>query len=206
MMHPPTPRVILFDVGGVLATNGWDRQARHRASEHFGFDWEEFQDRHDSVAHEFETGSLSRPGYLERTLFYRDRDFSPNDVVEFMHRQTRPFDDSLAIAAELAATPVVLATLNNESRELNEHRIEVLGLREHFSMFLSSCYLGVAKPEPDIYRLAVDVTQQAPEDCLFIDDRSLNVECARLEGMQTHLFEDAASLRDELTARGLLGH
>ena len=198
-------RVLLFDVGGVLATNGWDRAARRRAAGHFGFDWEEFQDRHDFVAHDFETGRLSLDGYLDRTLFYRERPFQRNDLVDFMKGQTQPFTESLGIVAELAASGrFLLATLNNESRELNEHRIQVLGLAERFSMFFSSCYLGVSKPEHEIYRIAVDVTQHAAAECLLVDDRSLNLECATLEGMRTIHFTGAADLRAELTSMGAL--
>ena len=97
-------RVILFDVGGVLASNGWDRIARRSASNEFGFDWAQFQDRHDFVAHDFETGRLDLPGYLERTLFYRERSFQPDDFVTFMKEQTKPLEDSLAIGRELAAS------------------------------------------------------------------------------------------------------
>ena len=199
-------KVILFDVGGVLASNGWDRVARHRAADEFGFDWTEFQDRHDFVAHDFETGRLDLHGYLERTLFYRERSFQPDDFVTFMKEQTKPFEDSLTIARELAASrSYVLATLNNESRELNEHRIQILGLEEIFSMFLSSCYLGVSKPKPEIYRIAIDVTQHSPDECLFIDDRSLNLECAVREGMRTVHFTGAVDLRAQLILLGLLG-
>jgi putative hydrolase of the HAD superfamily len=200
-----TPRVILFDVGGVLATNGWDRHARRAAADRFGYDWEEFQDRHDSVAHDFETGALTRPEYLERTLFYRTRDFTAGDFTDFMESRTEPFPDSLAIVAELSRVEnLTLATLNNESRELNEHRIDALGLKDHFSFFLSSCYLGVSKPEPEIYRIAIDVTQHSPDECLFIDDRPLNLECADLAGMQTHHFTAAENLRSKLESIGLI--
>ena len=202
---PPTTRVLLFDVGGVLATNGWDRESRRRSADAFGFDWEEFQNRHELVSHDFETGRLDLAGYLERTLFYRERPFPRQDFIEFMMGRTKPFSDSLAIVAEVAAKDqYLLATLNNESRELNEHRIETLGLTENFSIFLSSCYLGVRKPEPEIYRIAIDITQHAPDECLFIDDRSLNLECATREGMRTIHFNDAAGLRADLAKEGIL--
>lgn len=198
-------RVLLFDVGGVLATNGWDRIARRRAADEFGFDWEEFQDRHESVAHDFETGRLDLTGYFDRTLFYHPRSFERDDLAEFMRQQTEPFTDSLAIVDELAASGrYLLATLNNESRELNQHRIQVLGLDKYFSMFFSSCYLGVSKPEPEIYRIAIEVTQHAPDECLFIDDRLLNLECATRAGMRAIHFTDAANLRAELVAAGVL--
>lgn len=49
----------------------------------------------------------------------------------------------------------VPATLSNESLKMNDHRIETFGLREYFSVFMSSCYLGMKKPEEGIYRVAV---------------------------------------------------
>lgn len=199
------PQVVLFDVGGVLATNGWDRAARERAADHFGYDPEEFQDRHDFVAHDFETGRLTISEYLERTLFYRKRDFTEEDVVAFMKAQTAPKPDSLAVLAELGGHDgVLVGTLNNESRELNEHRIRVLGLKDHVPLFLSSCYLGVRKPEPEIYRMATEITGHDAAECLFIDDRSINIECAEFEGMATHLFTGAAALREALVAHELL--
>ncbi len=200
-----TTRVLLFDVGGVLATNGWDRTARRRAAEEFGFDSKEFQNRHEFVAHDFETGQLDLVGYLDRTLFYRERPFQREDIAEFIKHQTEPYNDSLAIVAELAAyRRYLLATLNNESRELNEHRIQKLGLEKHFSIFLSSCYLGVRKPEPETYRIAIDLTQHEPAECVFIDDRLLNLECAAREGIRTIHFAGAAGLRAELIAQGVL--
>ena len=199
------PQVVFFDVGGVLGTNGWDRATRQRAAAEFGFDWEEFQDRHDFVSHDFEIGRLGLDQYLDRTLFYRQRTFGPDEFMAFMKAQSEPFLDSLEVVAELAASnTAVLASLNNESRELNDHRIRLFGLDEYFSMFLSSCYLGVSKPEPEIYRMAADITQRQPSECLFIDDRELNLECATLEGMQTHLFTTAAAMRARLVDLGLL--
>lgn len=193
------PRTVLFDVGGVLASNGWDRHARQRAAARFDLDLEDFQDRHDFVSNAFETGELDLATYLDRTVFYRERSFSPRTLIEFMYEQTEPFAESLAIAAEVAASGrFLLATLNNESRALNDYRIETLGLRDVFSVFLSSCYLGVRKPEPEIYRIAIDVTRSAPEECVFIDDRELNLECAALEGMHTIHYTDPARLRTDL--------
>ena len=54
----------------------------------------------------------------------------------------------------------LVATLNNESCELNEHRIKKFKLRELFSIFFTSCYLGVRKPDEKIYQLALGITQR----------------------------------------------
>lgn len=196
--------VILFDVGGVLGTNGWDRESRTAACERFDLDWADLQDRHDFVSNAFETGAMDLDTYLERTVFYRQRDFDRDEFTDFMFGRSKPHPDVIALAAALASGGrYLLATLNNESRELNEHRIELFGLAEHFQMFLSSCYLGVRKPEADIYHLAVDITQRSPEQCLFVDDREINLECARDIGLNTIHFTGIASLREGLAQHGV---
>jgi putative hydrolase of the HAD superfamily len=198
-------KTIFFDVGGVLLTNGWDRSSRSAAVDEFTLDPEEFDDRHDLVSSDFETGRLTLDQYLDRTVFYREREFDREAFVAFMKAQSQPLEGSLELLAELSVKGgPLLATLNNESRELNEYRIETFGLRDHFGLFLSSCYLGVKKPDEQIYRTAVDITQHRIEESIFIDDRELNLECSRLLGISSVHFEDAHQLRDELIARGVL--
>ena len=96
-----------------------------------------------------------------------------------------------------------LATLNNESRELNEHRIEAFGLRDHFSMFLTSSYLGMKKPEPEIFALAIDITGVGPGEAVFVDDRALNLECALRAEIRAVQFESAGQLRSDFQAIGI---
>jgi putative hydrolase of the HAD superfamily len=196
--------VIFFDVGGVLLSNGWDRESRRAAADRFDLDWEDFQDRHDQVSAPFETGALDLATYLERTVFYRSRPFDRSDFADFMKAQTEPIPESLEVLSDLSASGnYLLATLNNESRELNEYRIDRFRLREHFSMFLSSCYLGVRKPEPEIYEMAIAITQQPAGQCLFVDDRELNLECAVTAGIRTIHFRDAEGLRTSLGDAGV---
>jgi len=197
-------KVLLFDVGGVLLTNGWDRRSRRLACETFDLDWEDFQDRHEFVSADFETGNLTMPEYLRRTVFYRNREFTETEFVGFMQGQSAAMPDSLALLSELANSGRYhLATLNNESRELNEYRIETFRLRDYFSVFLSSCYVGMRKPDEEIYQLAVDVTQRHPEQCVFIDDRELNLECADLAGIRPVHFQNAEQLRSSLGELGV---
>ena len=67
-------------------------------------------------------------------------------------------DGALGILGELAASDkCMLGALNNEARETNEYRFENFGLRNYFEVALSSCYLGLRKPEPAIYRRALDI-------------------------------------------------
>ncbi len=143
--------------------------------------------------------------YLDRTVFYRPRTFSQQDFKDYLFSLSQPCAETLAVLERLAQSKkYLLATLNNESLDLNQYRIERFGLRKYFDVFFSSCFLGVKKPDEAIYRLALRMTQRSPEECLFIDDRELNLECARNGvGMRTLHFQGPAQLRRELRELGI---
>lgn len=200
----PKISAIFWDVGGVLLTNAWDRSERTATLEHFRLDAEEFQSRHEMVVSSFERGKISLDEYLDRTIFYRNRSFSREEFREYMYSLSKPMPEVLAYARELASTGrYFMATINNESRELNLDRIEKFGLREIFRLFVSSCFVGLRKPESGIYRLAIETTQMNPEESVFIDDRALNLECAAKLGMRTIQMQNLEQLREELGRLGV---
>jgi len=136
--------------------------------------------------------------YLDRTVFYRDRSFTRGEFRDYMFSLSQPKTDVLAFArSPRQFRQIFHGTINNESRELNLHRIEKFGLREIFRLFVSSCFVGLRKPESGIYRLALETTQINPEQCCFIDDRALNLECAAKLGMKTIQMETLEQLREE---------
>jgi putative hydrolase of the HAD superfamily len=196
---------LFWDVGGVILSNGWDRAARAEASKKFGLDWEEFQDRHELASPAFETGQITLDTYLQRTVFYRKRAFTRDEFITFIFEQSQELPESRAVLSGLARTgKYLLATINNEPLELNVRRIEQFNLRQEFEAFFSSCFVRIRKPDEAIYRLALEVTQRRAEECLFIDDRALNLECARQLGMRTIHFQSAAQLRQDLQANGVI--
>jgi putative hydrolase of the HAD superfamily len=195
---------LFWDIGGVILSNGWDRAARSNAAKKFGLDWEEFQDRHELASPAFEMGQITLDTYLERTVFYRKRAFTRQEFADFIFEQSEELPESRAVLSSLAQTrKYLMATINNEPLELNLKRIEQFNLRRDLKAFFSSCFLGIRKPDEGIYRLALEVTQRRPEECLFIDDRELNLECARKLGMRTIHFHAADQLRQELEANGV---
>ncbi len=200
----PNITAIFSDVGGVLLSNGWDRDMRRAFAQKYHLDGEEFEGRHELVRMAFETGQITLDHYLDCAIFHRPRDFSKQEVRDFIFACSSAKAESLALLARLAETRrYFLATLNNEPRELNQYRIEHFGLRNTFTAFFSSCYLGVAKPDAAIYRLALEISQRPPEESVFIDDRPLNVECAARLGMHTVLFQNATQLERDLREVGV---
>jgi len=195
---------LFWDIGGVVLTNGWDRSSRKEAASAFHLDWEEFQDRHDLSFPAFDSGQITLNEYLDRTLFYRQRNFTREEFTAFMFAQSKEYPDTRAILDEVSISgKYFVGAINNEPLELNQYRIEAFDLRRNFLVFFSSCYVRARKPEETIFRVALEVTQRPPEQCLFIDDRPLNLESPRRLGMNAIHHQNAEQLRSELGNYGV---
>lgn len=192
--------VILFDVGGVLLTNGWDHRERAVVLEQFQLDKAEFERRHPEPYNEWERDTIRAEDYLDSTVFYEPRTFTHDDFLTAICAQSVPLPDgALGILQELAASGrAMLGCLNNEAREPNEYRFREFGLRDYFDVALSSCYVGLRKPGAAIYQRALDILGKPGERILFIDDREENVAAAVAAGVKAIRFRGADQLRQEL--------
>jgi putative hydrolase of the HAD superfamily len=201
-MH--TIELIVFDIGGVLGTNGWDHEQRSAAAERFGFDLNEVEARHGDAMPPWEEGRISMDEYLDIAVFWKPRPFSREELRDFIFAQSQPYPESIALARALRATGRYrMATLNNESRELNQHRIRYFGLLGLFDAFLTSCYLMVRKPVHSCYERALGIAHVAPDRVVFIDDREQNLAPARSLGMHTIHFTSASETAMQLAALGV---
>ena len=110
------------------------------------------------------------------------------------------------LVADLEYAGVPLFALTNFSHEFwPPFRAAEADLFDRFRDVLVSGEAGLIKPDPAIYRLALERFGLRAEAVLFVDDREDNVAGARAAGMHGHLFRDAVVLRTELKALGLLG-
>jgi len=197
-------RAVFWDIGGVLASNGWDREQRRAVLQQFGVPADEFEERHELVFGTFERGHMTLDEYLDRTVFSRSQNFSHEQFKAAMFAQSKPNPEALAVAREVSASKkYICATLNNESRELNLYRIEQFGLREIFTVFVSSCYVGMRKPDEAMFRLGLDLLQVPAAEACMIDDRALNLESAKQLGIHTIEFKSADRLREQLREVGV---
>lgn len=196
---------ILWDVGGVLLTNGWDRQQREAVLTQFGLDHADFERRHAEVDQAWEKDEIGVDEYLRQTVFFQQRSFTPADFLEAMRAQSALLPGgAIGILRQLSASEeYVLATVNNESRAMNEFRLVKFNLLDEFDAFFSSCYLGLRKPDRKIYQVALDVLQRDPEQVAFIDDRAENVASAASLGIHAIRYEGAEKLAEELARLGV---
>ena len=200
---------MLWDVGGVLLTNGWDHNERKAVFDAFDLsprDRDEFEALHADQNDPWEKGLINFQQYLSRTLFTKPRPFTSEAIQRTIEDQSALLPDTaMPILKELHVRGgITMGQLNNESRELNDIRLERFGLKQYLSVFFCSGYVRLRKPDPAIYRLGHEALQKSPGEIVFIDDREKNVAEAAGVGFHAIQYKGLAALRAELVTLGLL--
>jgi putative hydrolase of the HAD superfamily len=195
---------LFLDIGGVLLTNGWDHNSRRRAAEAFGLDYNEMNERHHLTFDTYEEGKLSLDEYLNRVVFYQERSFSPEEFKKFMYAQSKPYPDMIKLIRGLKTQyGLRIAAVSNEGRELTMYRVRQFELRTFVDFFVSSCFVHYRKPDEDMYRIALDISQAGSEQVVYIDDRGMFVEVARELGITGILHSGYEATRKSLEGLGL---
>jgi putative hydrolase of the HAD superfamily len=195
---------LFLDLGGVMLTNGWDRNARELAAQTFALDRKEMDDRHHLTFDTYEAGKITLDQYLSRAVFYQERSFTRQQFRDFMLAQSQSFPEMIALVSALKARyKLKVAVVNNEGRELNQHRIQTFQLSSFVDFFISSCFVHVRKPDEDIYRMALDIAQVPPAEVAYLDDRLMFVQVAETLGIRGIHHTSYATTVDKLAALGL---
>jgi putative hydrolase of the HAD superfamily len=198
--------VILFDVGGVLLTNGWDHRERAVIVEQFHLDPSALESHHAKAFEPWERGEITLDEYLDAAVFYEPRSFTHEEFFAAICAQSKELPDgAICVLKEVAAShKCMVGSLNNEARETHEFRMKKFGLREYLEFTFTSCYMGLRKPNPNIYGRALGILGKPAERSLFIDDRLENVAAAAAVGMKAIRFTGADELRCDLQALEVL--
>ena len=195
---------MFLDVGGVLLTNGWDRHARRRACERFDLDHDVMDERHHQTFDTYEEGKISLDTYLQRVVFHKPRPFTVHDFKEFMYSQSQPRPDMIDLLTRIAEKHKLrIGAISNEGRELTEYRVRKYKLDELIEFFICSCFVHLRKPDEDMFRLALDVSQAEPRQAVYIDDRKMHVEVAQSMGIYSILHEGLEPTAARLAEIGL---
>jgi putative hydrolase of the HAD superfamily len=195
-------KILFSDIGGVLLTNAWGHESREAAAKKFGIDYGEMDVLHDFIFNVYEMGKISLDVYLDTVVFNHPRNFSREVFKEFMFDQSVEFPKILSWLIDWKRrNPMIkIISINNEPKELNEYRIEKFKLHNFFDAFISSCEVGMRKPDPGIFTLALGIAQAKPTECLYFDDRLMLVEAAKKVGIHAHHhknFEDTKLIIEE---------
>lgn len=190
-------KYLFSDIGGVLLSNGWDHKSRKLAADVFHFDYEEMNLRHTFIFNTCEIGKISLDHYLDIAVFFEERSFTRKQFKDFMYAQSVELPDMIpfVIGWKKNHHNVKIISINNEPLELNRYRIQKFGLHRVFDGFISSCEVGIRKPDPDIFRLAIGISQTESSESLYFDDRPMMVRGAREAGLDAHIHKSFAETK-----------
>jgi putative hydrolase of the HAD superfamily len=197
-------QLLISDIGGVLGTNGWDSQLRQKVVEHFGLDSQEVERRHRFYFDSYERGYLTFEDYLKSVVFYQPRDFSLEAIRDHVYAGSVAWPENLALfAAVKTANRLKFALVSNEGQGITEHRVGKFGLREVADYMVVSHFVHMRKPDPKIWKLALNLSQVEAEQAIYVDDRQIFVEAARGLGFTSFQHTSLANSRRMFQDLGL---
>jgi putative hydrolase of the HAD superfamily len=197
-------RVLYSDIGGVLATNGWDANVRKKIAAHFKVDLDEIESRHHLMFDSFERGYVSFEDYLGHVLFTSPRDFTLEEVRDYTYNASVAWPENIAFLKRLkSANELKLGLISNEGRGIAEHRLAKFGLREFADFVLISHFVHFRKPDREIWQLALNLAQATPEESIYIEDREMFVNVAAEIGFTAVHHVSLQSTTERLRALGL---
>jgi len=195
---------IFTDIGGVLLTNGWDRGCRRKAIDVFKLDPEETEERHHLCFDTLEVGKITIDEYLSRVVFYKKRSFTRSKFWKFMTDQSQALPGMIELIQQLKKKyRLKVAVVSNEGRELAEFRIKQFKLDSLADFFIVSSFVHFRKPDADIFRVALDIAQVAPQQVVYLEDRAMFVQVARGLGIHGLRHIDYNSTCGKLEKFGL---
>jgi putative hydrolase of the HAD superfamily len=200
----PQITTLLCDIGGVLLTNGWDRAARRLAAAQFRLDPADLDERHHFVFDTYEEGKSTLDEYLSHVVFYEPRPFTREEFKAFMFAQSKRLPGMIEFLQQVRARHrLKIFALSNEGRELTLYRVKTFRLTELMDAFVCSCFVHVRKPDADIFRIALDIAQAAPEQAVYLDDRAMFAQIGGEQGLRAIHHTGIDATRDRLASLGI---
>ncbi len=191
-------KAFIFDFGGVIVRTE-DYSSRHAWDERLGLPVGSVERavHHSDLWIQAQLGRIPYQAYWDgvaEMLYMRKedipelrRDYFSGDRVNYR---------LVNLIRELREKAYPIALLSNESVELS-NRLRELKLNDLFDHVLISAEIGVMKPDPTAYRVALQTLGVAPNEAVFVDDSLPNVRAAQQLGIHAIHSRDCDDLRPE---------
>jgi 2-haloacid dehalogenase len=209
-MHPSSgPRsasAVVFDLGGVLID--WDPRHLYRQLFDDLDEMERFLAEVTTAEWNLQQDA-GRP-FAEAVALLIEAHPERRELIEAFHTRwpemlAGAIDEAVQVLADVHAAGVPVYALSNWSAETFPLTHDRFPFLDWFDGVVISGELGVVKPDPRIFQHLIDRFGLVPRQSVFIDDQPANVEAAARLGFTAIQFVNAAQLRRELEALGLLG-
>ena len=220
-MNAPSPdgiRAVICDFGGVLTNKLMDAFAAFQdetgiSMEQLGRAMQRVADRDGEYPlFRLERGEQTEQQFLDDLAWALEPELGHRPTLhrfkEIWFEALHPNEPMLSLMRELGGRGYQMAILTNNVREWEELWRAKLEVDEIFELVVDSAWVGMRKPEPEIYHLTIERLDGGlePSECLFIDDNELNVEAAQKLGLTAVRFvsneQAIPEIRDALDLDG----
>ncbi len=154
--------------------------------------------------YELETGRLTEADFMAKlAVALREetgRDVELHGFGEAYFAELHPNAELIEYFRDLRGRGLRLALLTNNVREWEPLWRAKLPVDELFELVVDSAFVGMRKPDPEIFELTLARLGLPGPACLFLDDLDVNVAAARAAGMQAIHFRDTPQAIAELEA------
>ena len=196
-------QLILCDLGGVVVDVESDRLIHHVATL-LGRSFEDVQAAvyHRDLLGPFELGRIRPQAYYEGLKVRLPLPWTYEQFVRAWNDVFRENGEVTEIMQRLRGRHRLIALSNTNELHLAYIKTMMPSLAV-FDDWVASCEVGLRKPDPDIYHLALQRAGLNPTAAVYIDDRPELVEAGRGVGLTSIRFENSRQLEEELRAIGV---
>lgn len=193
-------KAVMFDYGGVIKVG---HPLSKGLNEVWGISDEEIKqtkERRRPFSAQATKGLLDEKQYLQK-VFEILRKKAPDDCIEKVKQNYREtfvfFPEIIVLIEKLKKENFKTAVLSNIFKFEADVIREKHGY-DGFDLLILSCEVGMMKPEPEIYSLAIERLGVKPDECIFIDDKEENLIPANKIGMKTVLAKNPKQIVEDV--------
>jgi putative hydrolase of the HAD superfamily len=154
--------------------------------------------------HELECGRVTEADFFARVAaelaLALDREIAMRDFTERYFAGLTANAPMIELMASLRAEGYRMALLTNNVREWEPLWRAMAPIDEIFELVVDSAFVGMRKPDREIYELTLQRLAVPAERCLFVDDMAVNCDAARAAGMQAVVYRDPEQAIAEIRA------
>ncbi len=207
-MSLPTVKAIAFDCGGVILSNAWNSRGGEPSYDVIPKRLGISKERGNEIFHKYwpgiRVGKEGENAFFQGLINVAKRRISLKELRKLYYGCILKKDAFEIIERLHKKYPVLpLYALNDEGKEWMNIRIRKFGLKRFFKDFITSGYVGYAKPDKRIYEILIERADAKAGDCLFIDNKKSLLVPAREMGFQTILFTSKQRLERDLRSYGI---
>lgn len=183
---------IIFDITGVIfPIQPWVGERPPR---------EELMEIKKVASDIYNKGKMSKE-YLKEKIFQTNH---PQEELQAIYDSLTVIDENVFNLIKNLSEKYSLYSIANEAEKWTDIRKDLYGFEKYFKKLYISVEVGMRKPEEGIFKLLLNETKQEPEDCLFIDDKEVNVEAAEKLGFKVFLYKDFNGLKEYLVKENII--